>query len=448
VFDQTKTFISWNYYRHSAEDKQENSVPIQRERAQGFAHDYNIQITLEIADEGKSGLSADRPGFERLFKEYVLNPDVPKADYILVNDVSRWGRFQDPDEAAYWTMLCKQQGIQVIYIDKGFPDKNNLLSSGLQTQIERYMAADYSRQLSAKVFYGSAKVAEQGYSPGGPATFGLTRVLLDESKQFVRDLKPGEHKVIANQRVTFKPSDDWRSEAVKRMFDELTNNWRHPQKIAQLLNSEGILTATGKQWDTSKVVNVLSNERYAGTMVYNKTRKRLKSKSRPNPVAEWVRCENAFEGIVPKGQFELAQECLYWLMPSRHRYGIYRINAARREFRKYLQRQLDELDNDDKFRVLREFPVSFGLTFYQQEQAKQCFLLEQKHRSHDEVLCVGLDMFAKDKVDRVYKMPAKLFGVGDYLIVPDNDISLKQYQIDTTKANATIREICNTLVAA
>lgn len=447
MFGQTKTYTSWNYYRHSAENKQENSVLIQSEEAHKFADQYSIEITLEIADEGKSGLSANRPGFERLFKDYVLNPNVPKADYILVYDVSRWGRFQDPDEAAYWTMLCKQQGIQVIYVEEGFPNKDQQLASSLQTQIKRFGAADFSQRLSVKVFNGSAKVAEQGYSPGGPAAYGLTRVLLNESKMPERALKSGEHKAIANQRVTLAPSNDQRSEAVKRMFDELTNNWRHPQKIAQILNDEGFLTATGKRWDTSKVVKVLSNERYAGTMVYNKTRKRLKSKLRSNPTTEWVRCENAFEGIISKSQFELAQECLYWLMPSRHRYGIYRINAARREFRRYLQGRIDELADDDKFKVLHEFPVSFGLTFYQKEQAKRCFLLEDRHRSHDEVLCIGLDMFAKDKIDRVYKLPAKLFGVGDYLVIPDSDASLNRYRVDSDNAEVTIKAICGELIA-
>ena len=40
------------YYRHSAEDKQENSVPLQREQAQAFADKYGVEIIHEEADEG------------------------------------------------------------------------------------------------------------------------------------------------------------------------------------------------------------------------------------------------------------------------------------------------------------------------------------------------------------------------------------------------------------
>jgi DNA invertase Pin-like site-specific DNA recombinase len=55
------------YYRHSAEDKQENSVAIQREHAEKFAAKHNIEIIHEEADEGVSGLIANRPGFQTTF---------------------------------------------------------------------------------------------------------------------------------------------------------------------------------------------------------------------------------------------------------------------------------------------------------------------------------------------------------------------------------------------
>ena len=60
------------YYRHSAEDKQENSVAIQREHTHKFAQENNLQIIHEEVDEGKSGLSANRPGFDQLFKNWIL----------------------------------------------------------------------------------------------------------------------------------------------------------------------------------------------------------------------------------------------------------------------------------------------------------------------------------------------------------------------------------------
>jgi DNA invertase Pin-like site-specific DNA recombinase len=47
------------YYRHSAEDRQENSIPIQREQIKKFAKEHGIEIIDEFQDAGKSGLSTE-----------------------------------------------------------------------------------------------------------------------------------------------------------------------------------------------------------------------------------------------------------------------------------------------------------------------------------------------------------------------------------------------------
>ena len=39
----------------------------------------------------------------------------PGFSAVLVYDVSRWGRFPDPDEAAVYEHACKSRGIRVIY---------------------------------------------------------------------------------------------------------------------------------------------------------------------------------------------------------------------------------------------------------------------------------------------------------------------------------------------
>lgn len=47
------------YYRHSAQDRQENSIPIQKEQVHKWADANQIEIIREFADHGKSGLSAE-----------------------------------------------------------------------------------------------------------------------------------------------------------------------------------------------------------------------------------------------------------------------------------------------------------------------------------------------------------------------------------------------------
>ena len=164
----TPTFLkkAVAYYRHSAQDRQENSVEIQQDQVRKFANENSIQIIREFADKGKSGLSVEgRHEFNEMIHAYV---EGGKEDfqYVLVLDVSRWGRFQETDLSAYYTGLCLQNGKQVIFTTIGFPKENDLLH-GLHLSIERYRAASYSRELSGKVWKGCSKIASSGYWAGG-----------------------------------------------------------------------------------------------------------------------------------------------------------------------------------------------------------------------------------------------------------------------------------------
>ena len=89
------------YYRHSAQDRQENSIPIQQEQVRQFAQEHGIQIIEEFADAGISGLNAeDRPAFTQMMDEWVKQRD--DFQYVLCLDVSRWGRSQDIDRSAQY----------------------------------------------------------------------------------------------------------------------------------------------------------------------------------------------------------------------------------------------------------------------------------------------------------------------------------------------------------
>ena len=71
--------------------------------------------------------------------------------------------------------------------------------------------------------------------------------------------------------------------------------------ITQVLNDEGITTATGKRWAKTGVHNILTNEVYTGTLVWG-----AKAKDESAP----VRVEKAFPSIVPKAQFRRVNSVL------------------------------------------------------------------------------------------------------------------------------------------
>lgn len=294
------------YYRHSAQDRQENSVEIQQDQVRQFARENDIEIVREFADRGKSGLSTEgRDGFNEMICDYVEGGK-ETFEFVLVLDVSRWGRYQDTDLSAYYTGLCAKHGKQVVFTSIGFGEQNDLLH-GLHLSIERYRAASYSRELSTKVFKGCAKIASQGFRAGGMPPYGFHRLLLDEQRHPVQVLEKGQRKSIQNQRVTLAPGDPDEVAVVRRIFKEFVKWESTPRQIAFTLNKQGIPSPGGCQWSAAAVRSILENELYAGTMVYNRTSQRLKSASHHNPKEEWIRAEDAFPAIVDHELFDKAQ---------------------------------------------------------------------------------------------------------------------------------------------
>jgi len=114
------------YYRHSAQDRQENSIPIQRDQVREWAEKNSVEIIHEFADAGKSGLTSEgRPAFTEMMEQWVKK----RSDftYVLCLDVSRWGRFQDIDLSAQFSAECKKNGKQVIYTTIGKPREDDPL---------------------------------------------------------------------------------------------------------------------------------------------------------------------------------------------------------------------------------------------------------------------------------------------------------------------------------
>lgn len=294
------------YYRHSAQDRQENSISIQQDQVRPWAEANGVEIIHEFTDPGRSGLTAEgRPGFQDMMENWVRQRS--DFQYILCLDVSRWGRFQDIDLSAQYSAECRKYGKEVIYTTLGKPREDDPLYP-VYVQFERFRAAQYSRELSDKVFRGCVKIAQQGYWAGGKPRYGFRRLLLNETRQPVQVLRPGERKSIQNQRVTLTLGEEHEVAVVRRIFHEFTAVGRHEHAIAEGLNHDRIPSPGGRVWDGAKVRDILVDERYTGTMVYNRTTQKLKTPSRPNPREKWICTPESFEQVIAPAVFAKAQE--------------------------------------------------------------------------------------------------------------------------------------------
>jgi hypothetical protein len=412
------------YMRHSREHAQENSIPIQRERAQKWARENNVDIIHEELDSGVSGLTADRPGFQRLWRDWILNAE-RSFDLVLALDVSRLGRFQDPDEAGHYEFLCRENGRRMWYIDRGPLKLHTEPLHHIQTELERLGAAEHSRKLSDRVWHGSVRVSKEGYSAGGAPCYGMERVLLDEQRQIVCVLKPGEHKQISNQRVTFRPRNDRASATVQDIFRLFTREDFLPKQIADTLNRRRIPSPAGKRWDSAKILCILKNETYIGTRIYNRVWKQLKAKKRRlNPRSEWIICPDAFPPTVQSKTFFAAQKRLRFLLPSLRYRGTRLIHIIERqliiEMMQFIHETHFSKGPDRDSHTL--FPFIFSIRGNRHSSHSQWnFVLPEPFRVFPAVIGVGLALDRHETVERFFFLPTADFGLYNVLAFSEQE---------------------------
>jgi len=292
------------YVRMSTEHQQ-YSTENQRDVLRDYADQRGYEIIRTYADDGKSGLKMEgRESLRRLIDDVQSgNADF---DVILVYDISRWGRFQDADESAYYEYSCKRAGIEVHYCAEQFENDGGPTSTIIKS-VKRAMAAEYSRELSSKVFKGQCKLIELGYRQGGPAGFGLRRMLIDMNRNEKGILTRGEQKSLQTDRVILVPGPQEEIRIVRWVYEMFVKEGRRESEIAEILNAREILTDLGRHWTAGTVHEVLTNEKYIGNNVYNQRSFKLKRKRVANPPDMWVRRDGAFAPLVSHELFYTAK---------------------------------------------------------------------------------------------------------------------------------------------
>lgn len=300
------------YVRMSTEHQQ-YSTENQRDVIRDYAFTHGYEIVKTYADDGKSGLRIEgRHALQQLMEDVRTG----KADFnaILVYDISRWGRFQDSDEGAFYEHTCKRAGIRVVYCAEQFENDGSPISTIIKG-VKRAMAGEYSRELSAKVFKGQCRLIQLGYRQGGPAGFGLRRMLIDQNGKSKAVLKRGEQKSLQTDRVILVPGPPDEVAVVHRIYQHFTKEGKREIEIAEILRRDGLVSETGRPWTRSMVHQILTNEKYIGNNVYNRISFKLKKKRIRNTPDMWIRADGVFEGVVDPAMFYMARG----IIQERHR---------------------------------------------------------------------------------------------------------------------------------
>ncbi|MFK4511391.1 recombinase family protein [Bradyrhizobium daqingense] len=287
------------YVRMSTE-RQQYSIQNQAAAIAAYAHAHNLTIVRTYRDEGESGLLIkNRAGLIQLLDDVKAG----NADFghVLVYDVSRWGRFQDADESAHYEFVCKQGGIRVTYCAEQFDNDGSMLAS-IVKNIKRVMAAEYSRELSTKVYAGQCRFARLGYKPCGKVGYGLVRELVDEKENSKGILKKGDRKYLSSDHVRVRPGDPKEVAVVRWIFRRFLEV-KSETVVAWELNKKEVPSQSGKQWTRVMVGAILRDETYIGNLIFNRRSYKLRQTHTYNPPEQWIRAEGCLESIVDREVF-------------------------------------------------------------------------------------------------------------------------------------------------
>lgn len=299
---------AWAFYRRST-DLQEFSIEDQKKACRQFADENGWTVIKEFSPEKgyASGLTIDR---DSQFLEMVRLAETTNhgATYIIVYDVSRFGRL-DAEEKIYWEQRFKKQGrLQVVYVKDYF--KNDGSIGDIVTKIVKHSEAhEYSVKLSQTTLRGCKSHSEMGHSAGGSAPYGYDRLLIDQAGAPVKVMKHGERKADKLQRIVWTKGSPATVAVLVSIFEDFANGIGMT-KITDELNRKRISSPYNGQWAKGTVRAILKNPAYTGLRTYNVRSWKNRNKTggfTNNPKSEWVFKEDAHPPLISKELFEKAQ---------------------------------------------------------------------------------------------------------------------------------------------
>jgi DNA invertase Pin-like site-specific DNA recombinase len=291
------------YLRMSTEHQQ-YSLENQKAVICEYASKLGMAVVETYSDAARTGVVIKhRAGLSKLLQDVVSGV----ADYkaILVYDISRWGRFQDTDEAAHYEFLCKSSGVPVHYCAEPFANDGTIPSSILKT-LKRTMAAEYSRELGVKVYDGKKRLALLGFRMGGSPGYGLRRILVSADGKRKQQLAPGEYKYTSTDRVLLIPGPKKETEQIRQVFAMFLRG-QSLSSIARDLNVRGVPYVNGRTWSYEAILRMLTHPKYAGCNVWNQTSQKLHGPVVSVPREQWIRRPGSFRPIVSTRIFEKAE---------------------------------------------------------------------------------------------------------------------------------------------
>ena len=240
----------------------------------------NWVLAAVYSDTASGTCTNQRPGYQQLLRDCTKK----KVDLILVKSLSRFGR--DALETIYQIRRLKNMNIGV-YIETGGINTLDVSDSVIDQLAAIDQAESHFR--SENIKFGIRHRMRSGKTVLNHTQFlGYTK-----GPDGILQIVPEE------------------AEIVRKIFD-LYIQGNGVRKIKRYLEEHGIKTATGKsEWSTSTIDRMLSNEKYIGEVLMQKTYTAdflTGRRERNEGQLDTYLVEDAHEPIIDRETFQLVQQ--------------------------------------------------------------------------------------------------------------------------------------------
>ena len=261
--------------------------------------EYSI---TEFCDDGYSGTDFNRPGVQALI-EAAKSGDV---GMIVVKDLSRFGR-DYLEVGRYLEYIFPILQVRFVSVNDNYDSSDKFgTTGGMSVALKNLVYGLYSADLSKKIRSARDTRVRNGEFFGQFAPYGYMKNPEDK------------HELLIDEKVVW---------VVRRIFRQAADGVSHTE-IARQLNEEGIPTrymyhqlkgdkfpdkqphVKIKRWDNSSVRDIITDEAYLGTMLWNRAKCGMDTdKKRVEQLREkWIIVENQHEALVSKELFQKAND--------------------------------------------------------------------------------------------------------------------------------------------
>jgi DNA invertase Pin-like site-specific DNA recombinase len=244
--------------RQATEEK--TSLADQRAAIEQLARRQSLEVTRWFTDAGASGATAEgRPGFMALLEYCAGHPraDTDRGQVLVLND-SRLGRFDDPEEAAYWRHHLRRLG-WVVRFCEGDETEDRTARSVLRA-IGAAQATEYRENVRRNARRGARSTVEAGYWRTR-APYGYRRLVVYPVSAAGRVLDHGQHKA-PNEKIKLTPHAE-EARIVRWAFDTYAAGGRSLGSLSDELARR----EPRRRWSRPVVGAMLSNPAYRGAIV-------------------------------------------------------------------------------------------------------------------------------------------------------------------------------------